>query len=173
MGVRASWAGAGRGTGTWLLSRIVGLQTAAYLLYSGEVTSAARAGVEVRPTGELGAYWYETDGLYSITIYSSFTDLTLEQVAALLGRIPNPLIPGRPTFGRHGASNARQWWRVPPRRRGALGSRRRRRRGRLAPLAYVEKPAPMSVHPSGWGASMPRGNCELRGRYALFAGTMW
>lgn len=29
--------------GTWLLSRIVGLQNAAYLLYSGEVISAARA----------------------------------------------------------------------------------------------------------------------------------
>lgn len=57
-------------------------------------------GVEVRPTGELGAYWYETDGLYSITIYSSFTDLTLEQVAVLLGRIPNPPIPaGPPSVG--------------------------------------------------------------------------
>ena len=29
--------------GTWLLSRIVGLQNAAYLLYSGEIISAARA----------------------------------------------------------------------------------------------------------------------------------
>lgn len=57
-------------------------------------------GVQVRPTGELDAYWYDADGLYSITIYSSFTDLTLEQVAALLGRIPNPLIPaGPPSVG--------------------------------------------------------------------------
>ncbi len=31
------------GAGTWLLSRIVGLQTAAYLLYSGEIISAQRA----------------------------------------------------------------------------------------------------------------------------------
>lgn len=31
------------GAGTWLLSRIVGLQNAAYLLYSGEIISAARA----------------------------------------------------------------------------------------------------------------------------------
>ena len=31
------------GAGTWLLSRIVGLQNAAYLLYSGEIIDAARA----------------------------------------------------------------------------------------------------------------------------------
>jgi 2-(1,2-epoxy-1,2-dihydrophenyl)acetyl-CoA isomerase len=31
------------GAGTWLLSRIVGLQNAAYLLYSGEVINASRA----------------------------------------------------------------------------------------------------------------------------------
>lgn len=31
------------GAGTWLLSRIVGLQNAAYLLYSGEIISAERA----------------------------------------------------------------------------------------------------------------------------------
>lgn len=46
------------GAGTWLLSRIVGLQTAAYLLYSGEVISAARAKelkyvLEVVPDAEL------------------------------------------------------------------------------------------------------------------------
>jgi enoyl-CoA hydratase/carnithine racemase len=44
--------------GTWLLSRIVGLQNAAYLLYSGEVISATRAlemgyVQEVVPDGEL------------------------------------------------------------------------------------------------------------------------
>ena len=31
------------GAGSWLLSRVVGLQNAAYLLYSGEIISAARA----------------------------------------------------------------------------------------------------------------------------------
>jgi len=44
--------------GTWLLSRIVGLQNAAYLLYSGEVISAAKAKelgyvLEVVPDAEL------------------------------------------------------------------------------------------------------------------------
>lgn len=44
--------------GTWLLSRIVGLQNAAYLLYSGEIISATRAleigyAHEVVPDGEL------------------------------------------------------------------------------------------------------------------------
>lgn len=44
--------------GTWLLSRIVGLQNAAYLLYSGEIISAARAKelgfvLEVVPDAEL------------------------------------------------------------------------------------------------------------------------
>lgn len=46
------------GAGTWTLSRIVGLQTAAYLLYSGEIISAERAKdmgyvLEVVPDGEL------------------------------------------------------------------------------------------------------------------------
>jgi enoyl-CoA hydratase/carnithine racemase len=46
------------GAGTWLLSRIVGLQNAAYLLYSGEIVDAARAKelgyvMEVVPDGEL------------------------------------------------------------------------------------------------------------------------
>ena len=46
--------------GTWLLSRIVGLQNAAYLLFSGEVIGAARAKElgfvhEVVPDGELMA----------------------------------------------------------------------------------------------------------------------
>ncbi|MCZ2109403.1 MAG: enoyl-CoA hydratase/isomerase family protein [Dehalococcoidia bacterium] len=44
--------------GTWLLSRIVGLQNAAYLLYSGEIISAQRAKeigyvLDVVPGGEL------------------------------------------------------------------------------------------------------------------------
>ncbi len=44
--------------GTWLLSRIVGLQNAAYLLYSGEIISAHRAKeigyvLDVVPDGEL------------------------------------------------------------------------------------------------------------------------
>ena len=46
------------GAGTWMLSRTVGLQNAAYLLYSGEVISAARAKelgyvMEVVPDGQL------------------------------------------------------------------------------------------------------------------------
>jgi enoyl-CoA hydratase/carnithine racemase len=46
------------GAGTWILSRIVGLQNAAYLLYSGEIISAERAReigyvLDVVPDGEL------------------------------------------------------------------------------------------------------------------------
>lgn len=46
------------GAGSWLLSRVVGLQNAAYLLYSGEIISAARAKemgyvMEVVPDAEL------------------------------------------------------------------------------------------------------------------------
>ncbi len=46
------------GAGTWLLSRVVGLQNAAYLLYSGEIINAQRAKdlgyvIEVTPDAEL------------------------------------------------------------------------------------------------------------------------
>ena len=46
------------GAGTWMLSRIVGLQNAAYLLYSGEIIPASRAKeigyvLDVVPDGEL------------------------------------------------------------------------------------------------------------------------
>ncbi|MGH2632331.1 MAG: enoyl-CoA hydratase/isomerase family protein [Tepidiformaceae bacterium] len=56
--------------GTWLLSRIVGLQNAAYLLYSGEIISAARAKeigyvMEVVPDADLHERAMEVAGAVS------------------------------------------------------------------------------------------------------------
>lgn len=72
--------------GTWLLSRIVGLQNAAYLLYSGEVISAARAKeigyvMEVVPDADLPARAMEV-----ATAVSKGSPLATAEVKRLLYR---------------------------------------------------------------------------------------